>query len=307
MAARPVVRLHDEVFDVAAQVFPDLVHLHYGLGDPSGPTGRLRGLLGRLRAGGERLLERTAAVAGAGAWARGARGLDLGCGLGGTSVWLQQRFGCSMVGLNLNLRQLRLAARRLGTTGPALGLVCGDGLRLPLADGCVDFVVGVEVAFHVRAKERLFAEVGRVLRPGGRLLLVDEEWPGGLDVLGLMFYPPLGGYERLAAAAGLELVRTEDLAPEVAAWMRDYARVSAPSFLALVALHAALRGRPRLAWRYLTGLRRFDRAIRSQRHRWGVRLPRWPPLVGVQRVREHLAERLEQRTLRHAVWLWRKP
>ncbi len=28
---------------------------------------------------------------------------------------------------------------------------------------------------------------------------------------------------------------------------------------------------------------------------------------GVQRVREHLAERLEQRTLRHAVWLWRKP
>lgn len=305
-APRPVLRLHDEVFDVAAQIFPDLVHLHYGLGDPDSTERGLRGLVGRLREGSERLLERTAAVADMRSWAQGRRGLDLGCGLGGTSTWLRQRFDCSMVGLNLNLSQLRLARSRLqaGSTPPAL--VCGDGLRLPLATGSVDFVIGIEVAFHVRDKAALLSEVARVLRPGGSLVLVDEEWPGGLDVLGLMFYPPFGGYADLAAGAGLELLRYEELGPGVGVWMDDYARVSAPAFLALVALQAALRGRPRLAWRYLRGLHRFDQAIRAERHRWGVHLSPLRPLAGVQRVREHLAARLRSGGLRHGVWVCRK-
>lgn len=53
--------------------------------------------------------------------------------------------------------------------------MAADAERLPLVDGSVDAVVGLDVVHHLAAPAAFFAEAARVLRPGGRLAFV-EPW-----------------------------------------------------------------------------------------------------------------------------------
>ena len=106
----------------------------------------------------------------------GARVLDVGCGAG---------------------TDLLLAARQVGPTGRAIGIdmtpemreragkgarACGlehvevrdgDATDLPLDDASVDVVISNGVLNLVPEKERAFAEIARVLKPGGRLQISD--------------------------------------------------------------------------------------------------------------------------------------
>lgn len=53
--------------------------------------------------------------------------------------------------------------------------VVADGLRLPLRDGCLDAVVGLDVVHHLSRPRRFFVEAARVLRESGQLLVI-EPW-----------------------------------------------------------------------------------------------------------------------------------
>src|SRR6185295_5844134 len=53
--------------------------------------------------------------------------------------------------------------------------VVADALRLPFRDETIDAVVGLDVLHHLARPRWLFTEAARVLRPGGRLALV-EPW-----------------------------------------------------------------------------------------------------------------------------------
>lgn len=87
--------------------------------------------------------------------------VDLGCGSGAMSRELA-RDDRTVVGVDLSPEQLALAAQR--SPGP---WVCGDALRLPLRTASVDAVVSSMGVAVVRPLPALFAEVGRVLQPGG--------------------------------------------------------------------------------------------------------------------------------------------
>ena len=51
------------------------------------------------------------------------------------------------------------------------GDVCGSALALPFRDACFDVVAAFDVVEHVPDEDGILAELARVLRPGGRLLI----------------------------------------------------------------------------------------------------------------------------------------
>jgi SAM-dependent methyltransferase len=97
--------------------------------------------------------------------APGARVLDVACGSGFGLNMLREAGACP-VGVDLDFAALR-AAR---ATEPAR-LVRADAVRLPLPSEAVDLVVSFETIEHIPDAAALIAELRRVLRPGGRLVL----------------------------------------------------------------------------------------------------------------------------------------
>lgn len=89
--------------------------------------------------------------------------LDLGCGTG-RDLALLAGLGWTPVGVDLSADQLRLAR------GRCRDVVQGDGERLPFRSEVFPLVVSAWTSTDVDHFDRLVAEAGRVLRPGGRFV-----------------------------------------------------------------------------------------------------------------------------------------
>ena len=97
--------------------------------------------------------------------------LELGCGSAALAFDLD-RF-VSVLGVSADLtdvEQARHEAARRGLGHVRFALMSPEGLRLP--DASVDLVVGVS-SLHLLDIARAYAEMARVLRPGGRILLLE--------------------------------------------------------------------------------------------------------------------------------------
>ena len=94
--------------------------------------------------------------------------LDLGCGTGYCGERLQRRFPAScLMSLDLALPMLKRTRLR----GLDTSLVCADAKQLPLSAGCFDLLFSSLTIQWCADLPALFAEVARVLRPGGLALL----------------------------------------------------------------------------------------------------------------------------------------
>ena len=103
------------------------------------------------------------------------RVLDVGSGLGGASRCLAVEFGCQVTGIDLSEEYCRVAsmlARRLGL-GSRVSYRQGNALDLPFADGSYDVLWTQHTAMNIADKDRLYSEMWRVLKPGGRLAIYD--------------------------------------------------------------------------------------------------------------------------------------
>jgi SAM-dependent methyltransferase len=92
--------------------------------------------------------------------------LEIGPGFGATTEVLAGRVP-RLVVVEIDAA---LATQLPGLVGRAGGVVCGDGTALPFVDASFDAVVCFTMLHHVTSpvlQDRLFAEVHRVLRPGG--------------------------------------------------------------------------------------------------------------------------------------------
>jgi SAM-dependent methyltransferase len=102
--------------------------------------------------------------------APGERLLDVACGTGNAALLAAGR-GAMVTGLDGSARLLEVAASRAQEAGVRAEWVHGDLEALPFADGAFDVAVSVFGVIFARDPAQAAAELERVVRPGGRVLL----------------------------------------------------------------------------------------------------------------------------------------
>jgi malonyl-CoA O-methyltransferase len=93
---------------------------------------------------------------------------DVGCGKGRFLRLLAERFPLA------RLTGIDLSPAMLAGLPPGVTAVRGSLLRIPAADGALDAALAVESLEHALRPERAVAELCRIVRPGGRLLVIDK-------------------------------------------------------------------------------------------------------------------------------------
>jgi malonyl-CoA O-methyltransferase len=112
----------------------------------------------------------TEIVAGIAPMAEGRHVLELGCGTGRNLLVLSGAGAESVTGCDLSAGMLAAARRK----APMLSLVSADVAgSLPFADGVADVVLFCLVLEHVAALSPPLREARRILRPGGRVVIVE--------------------------------------------------------------------------------------------------------------------------------------
>jgi ubiquinone/menaquinone biosynthesis C-methylase UbiE len=98
--------------------------------------------------------------------------LEVSCGHGGGAAYLMRTLlPASYTALDLNTVGIEFCRKRHHL--PGLTFVPGNAERLPFPDRSFDEVINVEAAINYQNVPRFFAEVTRVLRPGGHFLYAD--------------------------------------------------------------------------------------------------------------------------------------
>jgi SAM-dependent methyltransferase len=101
--------------------------------------------------------------------------LDVGSGVGGPARFLAATFGCEVTGVDLSepfVDAARYLTERTGQGGKVT-FRTASALELPFDDGHFDVVLLQHVAMNIADRARLYREVRRVLKPGGKFATYD--------------------------------------------------------------------------------------------------------------------------------------
>jgi SAM-dependent methyltransferase len=82
--------------------------------------------------------------------------------------------GVRLTGLDLSAEMLSIADERARSLGRSIGLHEGDAQALPFSDKSFDTVISTYAMCSVPNVARVVSEMKRVMKPGGRLILVDH-------------------------------------------------------------------------------------------------------------------------------------
>jgi len=172
----------------------------------------------------------------------GMRVLDMGCGLGGCAVKLVHEYGVDHVtGIDIEYDLVSRATAAVDAAGlqARIDIRQVEPGRLPIDEHSFDLVITKDVVCHIADKTAVFAEIFRVLKPGGSYLCADffdashetgpgheahtfyHSYVGGMKAYGLSFhFEAKSSYENALVAAGLDLHQIRDhteISAEVAA------------------------------------------------------------------------------------------
>ena len=144
--------------------------------------------------------------------------LDLGCGAGFDLLIAAEKVGAEgrVIGIDMTDLMIEKARENIARAG-ANNVEARKGIieALPVADGSVDWVISNCVINLSPEKERVFRELHRVLKPGGRFSLSDmvvEDLPGwARDLSAIDSACIAGGISEAAYVAGLQAAGHENV------------------------------------------------------------------------------------------------
>jgi tocopherol O-methyltransferase len=129
----------------------------------------------RTRGHGESLLNMNRALAGQIGIRPGQRILDAGCGVGGSAIWLAKTYDVEVVGITPVGSQVERARRYGQKQGMAdrVSFEQQDYTHTTFPQASFDIIWAMESLCHAPNKQLALAEARRLLRPGGRLGIVE--------------------------------------------------------------------------------------------------------------------------------------
>lgn len=149
--------------------------------------------------------------------------LDIGCGIGGIDILLARDYGAKVVGIDIEADVIRRAKdniQKAGLTDRVETKLVQPG-PLDFEDSTFDVVFGKDAWLHIPDKKTFFADVFRVLKPGGQLIAGD--WLGGptpwssdmkyyVELEGISYYlDTLDNYRTMLEGAGFHIKHMQDI------------------------------------------------------------------------------------------------
>ena len=179
--------------------------------------------------------------------------LDVGCGIGGSTLYLANRYAAKAVGITLSPVQAKRAGERAIEKGislrsfenfetadaPAVQFQVADALATPFPDSSFDFIWSMESGEHMPDKQGFLRECYRLLKPGGTFLMatwchretdnlagsLTENEQLHLDWLYQLYHLPyvisLSEYSDIASKVGFTNLVTADWSQQVAFFWQD--------------------------------------------------------------------------------------
>jgi len=148
-----------------------------------------------------------------------ARVLDVATGTGLVARALMRRYGCAVVGLDQSEEML---GRARALVGPSVELVVGEAESLPFEDASFDALTFTYLLRYVDDPAATMRELARVVRPGGRIAMLEFYVPAGVWHPLWVLYTRVGlpALGRLVSREWYEVGRF--LGPNISSFWRDH-------------------------------------------------------------------------------------
>ena len=160
--------------------------------------------------------------------------LDIGCGLGGPARTVAEAYGCHVTGVDLTQEFCEVAEILSDWVGlgDLVDFQQGDATNLPFSDNSFDAAMTIHAAMNIAAKDRMYEQARRVVKPAGTFVVYDVLQGEGGDVLfpvpwarepSISHLATPDEMQRLLKAASFDIREVRDSTEESQAWFEEMA------------------------------------------------------------------------------------
>ncbi len=146
--------------------------------------------------------------------------LDIGCGIGGTSRFLANRFDTTVSGIDLTSEYVEagIILNQWVSLEDRITLQCGDANNILSENEVFDLAVMLHVGMNISDKAALFSEVARLLKRGGEFAIYDVMKKDEAQIQfpvpwasneSMSFVEPIEHYKHCLEGAGFSIEKTE--------------------------------------------------------------------------------------------------
>ncbi len=104
--------------------------------------------------------------------------LDLACGKGTSAIYLAKKYGCEVIGLDIDVGLISFAKKLARKNGvqDKVSFVVGNALAIPFSDNQFDAVISQSMLILIKDQKKVITEAVRVAREGGSCGWVELSW-----------------------------------------------------------------------------------------------------------------------------------